>query len=109
MSEWTTCPACGGEVHNSHAGWTRHTESPRHMLVMMGLSVEEADRISRECADAGIAYETAIAALRYALTRPPGDLARMASQLHQFAARLGGSPGGSRTTQEVVGNGPDRA
>lgn len=88
MSEYATCAACGDRVRNSYNGWTQHTEGAKHGLVMMGLTPAVADRIAQECADAGIAHEAAMAAVRYALNLPPSELARKATALHEFAAGL---------------------
>jgi hypothetical protein len=88
VSEWAVCPSCGSDVHNSFVGWERHSDGPRHRLILMGLSPDEADRIIQACADAGIAYDTALAALREALSEPPQELARKAAALRDFAASL---------------------
>jgi hypothetical protein len=57
---------------------------------MMGMSPAEAERIVQACADAGIAYEAAMAAVRFALQQSPQDLAQKAAALHEFAAGLDG-------------------
>lgn len=89
MSEWVACPTCGGEVHNSYSGWERHSAGPKHALVLMGLSPDEADRIVQACAAAGIAYEAAMSAVRFALHQSPQELARKAEALREFAGSVG--------------------
>lgn len=85
MSEWVSCPLCADSVHNSLEGWTRHTDGPRHHIVAMGLSPDEAERVIQACADAGLAYETAMALLRESFTAPAGELQRRANALREFA------------------------
>ena len=86
MSESAPCPVCGDEVHHSYAGWARHTDGLRHQLALLGLSTTEAERIATASYDAGVSVEAAMAAVRFALSRPPEELARIAQQLRDFAA-----------------------
>ena len=91
-AEWAVCPVCGSDVYNSGDGWTRHTNGPHHRLALMGLSPAEAERIVRACADAGVAYEAAMAAVIVALSAPPKELAQKAAALRDFAASLDTNP-----------------
>lgn len=88
MSGSVACSTCSVDVHNSHAGWTRHFDGVSHRLRVMGLSPDEAEAVALACYEAGIAYETAEAAIRSALARSPEELARRSSELREFAVQI---------------------
>ena len=88
MSGSVACSTCSVDVHNSHAGWTRHFDGVSHRLRMMGLSPDEAGAVALACYEAGIAYETAEAAIRSAFSLSSEELDRRSSELREFAAQI---------------------
>jgi hypothetical protein len=54
----------------------------------MGLGPDDAERVIVAVARAGVSWEASMAAMRWALSRPPSEHARMAAQLRVFAASL---------------------